>query len=294
MTTPRRLFVAIEVGAAHAALGAEIDRLARRATNHHVQVRWMVTVDLHLTLKYLGWTRAEALPAVIDTIDRIAAAATPFGLVVGGLGGFPSVDAARVLWAGVADADGPAAAGRAALLALAARAELELVELGFAPEPRPFSPHITLGRLPEARGIGSLVADPVAPAVTSERPESGQSAQMFSTLEVQAITLYESPGNTTGSGKSAGYRKVHRAAFGHAQTGPGRQGGGLETSAHRTASSTTTSTTTTTSTSPSISTTTTPTTHARLGAYDRELDRIDTDDGWAKGQGPSHDDPFAS
>jgi RNA 2',3'-cyclic 3'-phosphodiesterase len=59
---------------------------------------------------------------------------------VSGLGAFPSPARPRVLWAGVAE--GAEAAG-----VLAGRIDAALTPLGFDRERRPFSAHVTLGRV---------------------------------------------------------------------------------------------------------------------------------------------------
>jgi 2'-5' RNA ligase len=57
-----------------------------------------------------------------------------------GTGAFPGDRRIRVVWAGVAR-------GGEALAALAAALEGATEPLGFAPERRPFRPHVTLGRV---------------------------------------------------------------------------------------------------------------------------------------------------
>jgi 2'-5' RNA ligase len=59
---------------------------------------------------------------------------------VEGLGAFPSVSRARVVWAGTHD-------GPPALARLAGAVDTVLAPLGFAAETRPFTGHVTLGRV---------------------------------------------------------------------------------------------------------------------------------------------------
>ena len=69
---------------------------------------------------------------------EVAAASCPvhLGLAEGGV--FPPAGSARVVWLGLTP--------RAELIALAGRIEKALAPLGFPPERRPFTPHLTLGR----------------------------------------------------------------------------------------------------------------------------------------------------
>lgn len=120
----------------------------QQAIQHHVDtlrkaigdsVRWMAVKNIHLTLKFLG----DVSPADVDALTRMlrteADACPAFDFTVGGLGSFPSPRRARVLWVGIQ--------APAELEALQRRIESAAVRLGFESDPRPFSPHLTLGRV---------------------------------------------------------------------------------------------------------------------------------------------------
>jgi RNA 2',3'-cyclic 3'-phosphodiesterase len=82
-------------------------------------------------------------------------------LGLGGAGAFPSASRASVLWIGLDD-------GYDALASLAGVVERATEPLGFAPDLRPFHPHLTIARSSRAHALGSLVAalgdGPVGPA----------------------------------------------------------------------------------------------------------------------------------
>jgi 2'-5' RNA ligase len=101
-------------------------------------IRFVRDEGVHVTLRFLGWTRAETLAALEAPLARAAAACTPFEMAVRGAGTFPDRGRPRVLWLGI---DLPAAARR-----LQAACEEAAVATGFEPEPRAFHPHLTLGR----------------------------------------------------------------------------------------------------------------------------------------------------
>jgi len=147
-----RLFVALEppelVRRRLAALQTELKRAAGRAAG---EVRWTAPEAVHLTLQFLGGVPEERGPAVEAAVRAAAAASAPLHLTVSGTGAFPSVRRARVVWAGVGGDVGPLAE----LVAALGRA---LAPLGFTPEARPFSPHLTLGRAREQRGVAGLAA----------------------------------------------------------------------------------------------------------------------------------------
>lgn len=91
-------------------------------------------LDLHLTLRFLGDLSAERLAAAEQAGDTVSG--RPFALRIDQAGSFPR---ARVLWC----APSLVPAG---LLDLSAALEQALAAGGFAPEPRPFCPHLTLAR----------------------------------------------------------------------------------------------------------------------------------------------------
>jgi len=111
---------------------------------------------MHLTLAFLGWTKDERLPAVVEAAGAAAAGQRSFDLSFAGAGRFPAAGRARVVWLGVGD-------GRTALEEIAARVtdQLRARELRF--DERPFAPHLTLARVApdlsaaEARAVGAAV-----------------------------------------------------------------------------------------------------------------------------------------
>jgi 2'-5' RNA ligase len=88
--------------------------------------------NLHLTLYFLGH---RPLAPVIAALSGVRASA--FELRIGALGRFRGRDD-EILWAGVD--------GGPALLALHHAVGVALGEVGFRPEARPWSPHVTLAR----------------------------------------------------------------------------------------------------------------------------------------------------
>lgn len=104
------------------------------------RVRWARPENVHLTLKFLGDVREEALDGLSAALGEICAGHTPFDAALAGLGAFPSARRARVLWAGVG-------AGSDRLRSLAADIDAALAPLGFEREKRPYIPHLTLGRV---------------------------------------------------------------------------------------------------------------------------------------------------
>lgn len=203
----KRLFFGVHVSIATAnALAQCAETLARRAKDAGADIKWAHPASYHVTLKFLGWTRADAITAARDAALEALAGAPPFRFRTARLGGFPSLDKANVLWAGVDDPK--------PLAELAARLERALAPLGFAAEPRPFAAHVTLGRLKQSRPLRDVVLP--------------MSEQMFSDTRVDFATLYESETKPTGSI----YKEIARIGFERAVLTPispeKRQTGALE------------------------------------------------------------------
>jgi RNA 2',3'-cyclic 3'-phosphodiesterase len=114
-------------------------------------VAWVAPDNLHLTVKFLGGVEEGRLPDVTAALTTAARAAPPFDLHVIGVGAFPSATRPRVLWAGVA-------AGADPLTRLACAVDDALGGVGFAREERPFSPHVTFGRVREPRRKPALAS----------------------------------------------------------------------------------------------------------------------------------------
>ena len=141
-----RSFVAIGIGADVRRRLAEAHEQLKSA---NASVRWVPAENLHLTVKFLGDIAEERAPDVLDALGRAAEGIQPFVMSVRGLGAFPDLRRPRVVWAGVGE--GGERAGE-----LARAVERELEPLGFEPEKRGFSAHITLGRVKSFVGISAL------------------------------------------------------------------------------------------------------------------------------------------
>lgn len=103
-------------------------------------VTWVKPANMHLTLRFLGDTPESQLEALSAALDVAAAEHRPFTLQLGQLGAFPTERRPRVVWVGLAGETEAAAALQRALDAV-------LVPLGWRPDSKKFSPHLTLGRV---------------------------------------------------------------------------------------------------------------------------------------------------
>jgi len=100
-------------------------------------VTWTRPEQLHVTLRFLGDTPSEQIPALIERLATIRIA--PFILPVEGIGTFPPNRPPRILWIGVGS-------GHPRLFQLRQRLDDTLLAAGIQLDVRTFHPHITLAR----------------------------------------------------------------------------------------------------------------------------------------------------
>ena len=143
---PVRLFVGVPVADE---LRAALERHLAASVGERLPGRAVPPANWHLTLRFLGATDAERHRRVVDELARVDAP-PPFDLTLSALGAFPRAGRAKVLWIGVGE-------GADELRALAASVEAATLRAGFAPEPKPFSPHLTLSRIHPPADVRALL-----------------------------------------------------------------------------------------------------------------------------------------
>ncbi|MFA6003273.1 MAG: RNA 2',3'-cyclic phosphodiesterase [Elusimicrobiota bacterium] len=133
-----RLFIAVPVSEM---VRSSAFRIMRELRGLGVEGKWTEPGNLHLTLRFLGSTSEDDIPG-LEALMLRAAQRPDFDIEFQGLGVFDSWDSPRVLWVGV---------GRGA-------GELKALAEALGPDPggRPFSAHLTLGRMRVTRDSGIL------------------------------------------------------------------------------------------------------------------------------------------
>lgn len=126
-------------------------RLIGTLRSVNADVSWERGEKLHCTLKFLGDTTPDRMPALIEVLTSVAASAPPFAVSYRSVGCFPNSRSPRVLWLGIEDPSGT-------LKSLEQKIEASLSPLGFEPESRPFHPHLTLGRVRSPKNQRQLLA----------------------------------------------------------------------------------------------------------------------------------------
>ncbi len=140
-------------------------------------IRWVPQENLHVTLKFLGSRDQSLIKDLVETM-RKATDYLPLTLTVGGVGAFPSLGSARVIWVGASDLEGRVDKVYNVL-------EKGAAKCGFPKEKRPYRPHITIGR---ARKGPITITPEVAGRFDQELP-----------LEIDEILLFSSQLTSTGA-----------------------------------------------------------------------------------------------
>lgn len=141
-----------------------------------VPLRWVPPRNMHLTLKFLGETQPRQVATLADALQAIASQHSPLDVRLAELGIFPNSKQPRVLWVGLH--------APAALAEIAQQVEHAAVALGFATEPKPFTPHLTLARTGREAAAAQL-ADVEAALAAQPVPEVSASLSELGLFESQ-------------------------------------------------------------------------------------------------------------
>jgi len=183
-----RSFIALDLPGA---VRRQLEALIRELAQSGAQVGWVRPEGIHLTLKFLGNVELELIERIKPVLARIGERTEPIHIEPAGCGAFPAIKQPRVVWVGLGGEGG-------ALAALQGEVEEAMVPFGFAPEDRPFRPHLTLGRVKGRKHILALQQILLA--------RQGFTAEPF---DVAELVLYKSDLRPDG----ARYTPLFRAPF---------------------------------------------------------------------------------
>jgi len=118
-----------------------LENLQKKMSTSGINASFSKLETLHLTLKFLGNIRLDDLDSLERSMEKAVAKISPHRLFASGVGVFPSVKHARIIWSGIRGET-------QSLQALAAGLESVLFrELGMEKEKKIFRPHLTLARV---------------------------------------------------------------------------------------------------------------------------------------------------
>lgn len=170
-----RAFIAIALSAD---IRQKLDEISNqlRSELRGVPVRWVPTENIHLTLKFLGNVSLTNLEVLMEILKAETSNHRPFEISIGELGAFPSTRRPRVIWVNVQAPQ--------ELEAVQVAIENATARLGYNREERPFSPHLTLGRV--SRNANSGHVRRVSAVLESYR------VGFLGAMRVGSVNLYQS------------------------------------------------------------------------------------------------------
>jgi len=141
-----RTFVAVPIDKEIRQRISEVQERVKKLTRN---VKWVEPDNFHVTLKFLGNVPEDQVPQISAALDEVSSKVPAFALSVKGIGAFPKLERARVVWIGIEE-------GREELIRLAREVEESLSRLRFEKENKPFKAHITIGRVKEGKPADGL------------------------------------------------------------------------------------------------------------------------------------------
>jgi len=94
--------------------------------------------NIHITVRFLGDITPDTAEKIFEEMKKTQF--TPFNVQISGIGVFPDLRYPRVVWAGMTE-------GADQLKNIFTQLEPRLRGLGFAADPKGFSPHLTIARV---------------------------------------------------------------------------------------------------------------------------------------------------
>jgi len=188
-----RAFIAIELPEKMRKQLSHLQSIVKKNTG--IDARWVDPYGIHLTLKFLGNVTSPQIEEIKGLLAQAVSGIAPLHLAMNGLGVFPSLTRIQVIWVGLT--------GDTAILSqLQKRVEDNMSRLGFTPEERAFTPHLTLAR----------VRDRVPPEQQQKLGQliTGGKLEESTPFEVKSINLMRSQLTPQG----AIYSKLYTAELG--------------------------------------------------------------------------------
>lgn len=168
-----RLFIAIAISESIRDALSDTVKTLRQSQTRAEKIKWVEPENYHLTLKFFGEVAENQLNSLTSALAESVKDQKKAALKFKGIGAFPNLDRARVLWAG---AEGEVEA----VSQLAQSIDQATVQAGLTPADKPFSSHLTLAR---------FMTPPSKPLLDQMKIYSSQE---FGSIIVERISLIQS------------------------------------------------------------------------------------------------------
>jgi 2'-5' RNA ligase len=117
-------------------------------TNTGANLKLIKPQNIHLTVRFLGNISQSMVDAIHEEMKQLSF--TPFEIELSGLGAFPKLTYPRIVWTRIRK-------GADKLIDVFEQLEPRLRGLGFKPDRKGFSPHLTIARVRSGRNKAQLI-----------------------------------------------------------------------------------------------------------------------------------------
>ena len=188
-----RAFLAVELSpvlrAELAALQQELKESIEPEVQRDMRISWVPPAKIHLTIKFLGDMDEQFLDPLLGVVEQAIGSQPLVNVPLERLGVFPRLHSPRVLWVGPSEHWERGTEAKR-MVEIHRAIEQACADLGFPPETKSFSPHLTLARVKMgAWHVGAALAK----SGVLDRPLS------LGSLAVESVVLIKSELNPTGS-----------------------------------------------------------------------------------------------
>jgi 2'-5' RNA ligase len=146
MVKPIRSFIAVDIDDRDAL--KRLSDVQETLTKSGADLKLVKPENIHITMRFLGNITPQMVDKIHGAMGHVAFA--PFTAEIRGVGVFPTLKYARVVWAGIRT-------GVEQLEDIFDQLEPHLQDLGIKPDKKGFSPHITIARVRTGRHKAELI-----------------------------------------------------------------------------------------------------------------------------------------
>jgi 2'-5' RNA ligase len=145
MPQPIRGFIAFDIN--NEEILKQLSDVQRRLAESGADLKLVEPENIHVTMRFLGDIQPNMVDKVYGEMEQIVFSS--FDVGIQGVGAFPTIKYARVVWTGIRE-------GSDELRRIFALLEPRLRKLGFNPDTKGFSPHLTIARVRSGRNKAEL------------------------------------------------------------------------------------------------------------------------------------------
>ncbi|NLZ51782.1 MAG: RNA 2',3'-cyclic phosphodiesterase [Thermoanaerobacteraceae bacterium] len=127
------------------------DFIQNKVSQNFKGIRWVKPENLHITLAFLGEITTEQASSIKKVLESILAKHESFPIELSGIGFFPNRKNPKVFWIGIKE--------QPKLLKLKHDIDKCLTECNIYFDKKPFSPHLTIGRIKSPLKIESEIVE---------------------------------------------------------------------------------------------------------------------------------------